>query len=384
MNQQTHLVNAREPRQVGAGPSTLVLAGEMNRSGTGGGCFRPSEEHAPLGIKSKVEVGDVTGDLGHRFLHPLVLVEDGDDERGRRVVRVSHDRTGRVGGEEGEVTASVVAVDLGLCGRVHVRTITVGKGLVQRQLHVVGRQGVGGTVTKGFGVAVAQTPLVGNAPALHLGVGQRGGQAHQTGKLVTDFETHVTADIEVHSDGGQVGAHFPVGVAAMLVATGRTDAQLTVTVAAPTLHHACGGRGDDDAANVVLARVHDLGVRGVRGTQVDGAQGTHRLAVVVPVVGDVALTELPDIVAAPTTDGVVAEGGAGETVTGAEVRHVEPAWQADVDEVAPHVAGVAPDRARMTKPQLTEGVVAPTGHVTGVVENAGVVPTERKRGHGGA
>ena len=95
------------------------------------------------------------------------------------------------------------------------------------------------------------------------------------------------------------------------------------------------------------------------------------------------MAQLPDVVATPTADGLVAEHRAGEAVARGDGGGVHPRGEADVDEVAAHFTGAVADGGGGPDAQLPVGVVAPTANVAGAVQDAGVIPAQRHRGHGG-
>ena len=287
------------------------------------------------------------------------------------------------------MTCSVRGVHLDLVGQIRAQATGVRVGFVELQLHVVVRDGIGGRVAQCFRVAVPKAALRGSAPTLDLRVGVGAvAQAHQAREAIAHLEVHQAAHVQTRhgrsgAQGFEVGPHFTGLVTAVLVAARVAHAELAVGVAAPALDGARRAAGLDDRAHVVAPCVEDLRPRGVGAAQVDGGQSTDGLAAVVAVGGRVALAQLPDVIAAPAADGFVAEHRAGETVARGDGGGVHPRGEADVDEVAPHLTGAVTDGRGGPEAQLPVGVVAPAGDVAGAVQDAGVVPAQRHRGHGG-
>ena len=366
-----------------------ALAGMVDVVRRGAGGFDPCDVNASVGGDACIEVNHVFRRFEHGLFDPTVVVVHGHNHRGGIVVGVDDDRARLVVGEDLHATCSVRGVHLNLIGQVRAQATGVRVGFVELQLHVIVRDGIGGRVAQGFRVAVPKAALRRSAPTLDLRVGVGAvAQAHQAREAVAHLEAHQAADVQTGhgrsgAEGFEVGPHLTRLVAAVLVAARVAHTELAVGVAAPALDDARRAAGLDDRAHVVAPCVEDFRTRSVGAAQVDRGQSTDGLAAVVAVGGRVALAQLPDVVAAPATDGFVAEHRAGETVARGDGGGVHPRGEADVDQVARHLTGAVADGRGGPEAQLPVGVVAPTGDVAGAVQDAGVVPAQRHRGHGG-
>ena len=387
IEQHAHFVQAEEHRA--ARPLPHALAGMVHVVRRGAGGFDPCDVNAPVGGDACIEVKDFLRRFEHGLFDPTVVVVHGHEHRRGIVVGVDDDRARVVVGEDLCATCSVRGVHLNLIGQARAQATGVRVGFVELQLHVIVRDGIGGRVAQGFRVAVTKAALRGSAPTLDLRVGVGAvAQAHQAREAVAHLEAHEAADVQTRhgrgrAQGFEVGAHLARLVAAVLVAARVAHTELAVGVAAPALDDARRAAGLDDRAHVVAPRVEDFRTRSVSASQVDRGESTDGLAAVVAVGGRVALAQLPDVVAAPAADGFVAEHRAGEAVARGDGGGVHPRGEADVDQVACHLTGAVADGRGGPEAQLPVGVVAPTGDVAGAVQDAGVVPAQRHRGHGG-
>ena len=349
----------------------------------------PCDVNPTVGPDAGIEVNHVFRRFEHGLFDPTVVVVHGHEHRGGIVVGVDDDRARVVVAEDLHATCSVRGVHLNLIGQVGAEATVVRVGFVELQLHVIVRNGIGGRVAQGFRVPVPEAALRGSAPTLDLRVGVGAvAQAHQAREAIAHLEAHEAAHVQTRhgrsgAEGFEVGPHFTRLVAAVLVAARVAHTELAVGVAAPALDDARRAAGLDDRAHVVASCVEDLRARNVGAAQVDRGQSTDGLAAVVAVAGRVGLAQLPGVVAAPAADGFVAEHRAGEPVARGDGGGVHPRGEADVDEVAPHLTGAVADGHGGPKAQLSVGVVAPARDVAGAVQDAGVVPAQRHRGHGG-
>ena len=283
-----------------------------------------------VGSNARVEVDHVSCRFKHGLFDPTVVVVHGHEHGRGVVVGVDDDRARVVVGEDLHVTCSVRGVHLNLSRQVRAEATGVRVGFVELQLHVIVRDGIGGGITQGFGVAVPKPALRRSAPTLDLRVGVGAvAQPHQAREAVAHLEAHQAADVQTghgrgRAQGFEVGPHLARLVAAVLVAARVAHAELAVAVAAPALDGARRVAGLDDRAHVVAPCVEYLRARGVGAAKADCGKSTDGLAAVVAVGDRVALAQLPDVVAAPTADGFVAEHRAGEAVARGDGGGVHP------------------------------------------------------------